>query len=201
MLPDKITLIDINEPLVTYWNEVFKDDPAVEAEYGDYFDCPADAMVSPANSFGIMDGGIDLAIRKKLGHNVEKEVQKEIETHFHGELPVGAAVLVDTEHERWPYLVAATTMRVPENVKHTANAYLAFRAVLLLIRNYNTSQPHGGEDEIRSLICCGLATGCGGMSFSRCAVQMKAAWDQVNGSPELGRFDEIYAKHRLLMTL
>src|SRR5262249_36504621 len=49
------------------WNEVFREVEIVEASAGDYFDQPADAMVSPANSFGIMDGGLDLAIRDQLG--------------------------------------------------------------------------------------------------------------------------------------
>ena len=48
MLPEKITLVDLDKPLVDYWNEVFKDDPQVSAEQCDYFDVPADAMVSPA---------------------------------------------------------------------------------------------------------------------------------------------------------
>lgn len=30
----------------------------------------AEAMVSPANSFGIMDGGLDAAIRDQLGFGV-----------------------------------------------------------------------------------------------------------------------------------
>ena len=76
MLPEIITLIDLNKPLVDYWNAVFEDDPRVSAVYGDYFETPADAMVSPANCFGIMDGGIDLAIRNVLGTRVEKRVQQ-----------------------------------------------------------------------------------------------------------------------------
>ena len=205
MLPEKITLVDLDSPLVDYWNEAFKDVPQVSAEKGDYFDFPADAMVSPANSFGIMDGGIDLAIRRELGMHVEEEVQTQILERYHGELPIGAAVAVATKHAKWPWLIAAPTMRTPGNVRDTTNAYVAFRAVLLAIRQWNQSPvefgPQKHAQEIKTLVCCGLATGCGKMTASRCAVQMKAAWDQVNGSPKFSGFAEIHAKERLLYTI
>jgi O-acetyl-ADP-ribose deacetylase (regulator of RNase III) len=196
---EKLTLIDLNEPLVTYWNEVFKDEPRVTAEYGDYFETPADAMVSPANCFGIMDGGIDLAIRNNLGAHAEEMVQGQIKDHFHGELPIGSAVCVNTGNEKWPYLIAAPTMRIPENVKRTTNAYSAFRAVLLLVESINTSYPK--DFQIRTMVCCGLATGCGKMSFAQCAIQMKAAWDQVNGPPELKSFADIHIEHAQLFAM
>ena len=196
---EHVTLIDLNEPLVTCWNEVFKDEPRVSAEYGDYFESPADAMVSPANSFGIMDGGIDLAIRNNLGVSVEKMVQGQIKDHFHGELPIGSAVAVNTGHDKWPRLIAAPTMRIPEDVRQTTNAYSAFRAILLLIESMNTSYP--GDYKIRTLVCCGLATGCGKMSYAQCALQMKAAWDQVNGPSDLKSFADIHRGHGELFAM
>ncbi|HEU0034687.1 MAG TPA: hypothetical protein VFQ53_28880 [Kofleriaceae bacterium] len=38
----------------------------------------ADAMVGPANSLGVMDGGIDLAIRDTVGFAVQRRVQQVI---------------------------------------------------------------------------------------------------------------------------
>src|SRR5204862_2581392 len=106
-------------------------------ECGDFFAAAADAMVSPANSFGIMDGGLDLAIRGAIGGDIQRRVQAVIIERHHGELPVGAAEVVETENERWPFLVIAPTMRVPEPVSNTLNAYLAFRAALLAVRRFN----------------------------------------------------------------
>lgn len=54
------------------WNQQFGDCPGVKAMAGDYFQQPADAIVSPANSFGIMDGGLDLAVRDQLGFSVQE---------------------------------------------------------------------------------------------------------------------------------
>src|ERR1700724_3686869 len=95
MLPAKIFLIDRSQFLVDEWKEQFSDCPAVEAIAGDYFQKPADAIVSPANSFGIMDGGLDLAIRDKLGFSVESKIQAIIVEKYHGELPVGCAEIVE----------------------------------------------------------------------------------------------------------
>jgi O-acetyl-ADP-ribose deacetylase (regulator of RNase III) len=81
-----------------------------------------------------MDGGLDAAIRDQLGFTVQQRVQRAIVDQHHGELPIGSAVSVETGDERWPVMIAAPTMRVPENVAQTLNAYLAFRAVLLVCK-------------------------------------------------------------------
>jgi O-acetyl-ADP-ribose deacetylase (regulator of RNase III) len=175
--PDKILLVDTWRPLCTAWSQAFGQFAGVEVFEGDFFSHDADAMVSPANSFGIMDGGLDLAIRSALGSSIQGEVQRVILERHHGELPVGAAEVVPTGHPRWPHLVVAPTMRVPESVAHTVNAYLAFRAVLLAVRRHNAS---AGVPTIRSLLVPGLGTGIGAMDARRCAAQMRMAFDQVS---------------------
>src|SRR3954463_2249894 len=158
----QILLVDRSSPMVRSWQAAFADRDDVEVIEGDYFARPAAAMVSPANSFGIMDGGLDAAIRDTLGFAVQQRAQRVIVERHHGELPVGAAELVETGDARWPVLVIAPTMRIPESVANTLNAYLAFRAVLLVCK----------RERIASVVCCGLGTGIGGMEPRRCAVQM-----------------------------
>ena len=65
MLPEKILLIDRSSALVDAWSEAFEAFPFVSCHEADFFTFDADAMVSPANSFGIMDGGLDLAAASK----------------------------------------------------------------------------------------------------------------------------------------
>jgi O-acetyl-ADP-ribose deacetylase (regulator of RNase III) len=115
----KLILVDRDGELVRAWRRAFDDIADAEVVEGDYFARDADAMVSPANSFGIMDGGLDAAIRDELGFEVQRRVQRAIVERHHGELPIGCAEIVVTDHARWQYLVAAPTMRVPENVAHT----------------------------------------------------------------------------------
>src|SRR4051812_17460998 len=122
-----VVLVDRDSALTRAWRNAFADRTDVEVSEADYFARSADALVSPANSFGIMDGGLDAAIRDTLGLTVQQRLQRAIIEHHHGELPVGAAEVVATDDPRWPYLVAAPTMRVPERVAQTLNAYHAFR--------------------------------------------------------------------------
>ena len=196
MLPERILLVDQNRALVRAWTEAFADLDGVFVLEGDFFATPADAMVSPANSFGIMDGGLDLAIRNVLGFATQQAVQDAIQAHHHGELPVGSAEIVATGHASWPFLVAAPTMRVPENVAQTLNAYVAFRAVLLAIRQHNQA----GKPVIRSVVCPGLGTGIGGIEPRRCAVHMRMAFKQVSEPPSMPSFAGIHAIHRALRT-
>lgn len=195
-LPSTIHLIDRSRPLVDKWNEQFADCPGVEAVFGDYFQRPADAIVSPANSFGIMDGGLDLAIRDQLGFAVQDRIQAVIVERYHGELPVGAAEFVRTDDPRWRFMVAAPTMRVPEPIAHTINPYLAFRAILIAVENWNRA---AGRREIDSLVCCGLGTGIGKVSPTKCAMLMRAAYQLMNEPAHVPSFDRLHAFHRSLL--
>lgn len=194
-LPSRVILIDRSQPLVDRWREQFADCPAVEVLAGEYFQRPADALVSPANSFGIMDGGLDLAIRDRLGFGVEARVQEVIVERHHGELPVGSAEVVATDDPSWRYLIAAPTMRIPEPVAFTLNAYHAFRAILVAAENFNR---RFGRREID---CCGLGTGIGQLAPVKCATQMRAAYQSVRGDARIPSFDAIHALHRALRQL
>lgn len=194
-LPRRIYLIDRTSELVDSWNLAFSGVPEVVVLKGDYFQQPADAIVSPANSFGIMDGGLDLAIRDKLGVVVESRIQQLILNKYHGELPIGCAEIIETGHHDWKYMISAPTMRVPESIEFTINAYLAFRAILLAIKNLNTIN---GNRQIDSVVCSGLGTGCGRMPSTRCAGQMFLAYKSMLFRPTIGQFDSIYDFHRSL---
>lgn len=186
----RILLVDREPAMVRAWRTAFEDRNDVEVVEGDYFSRPVAAMVSPANSFGIMDGGLDAAIRDALGFVVQQRAQRAIIERHHGELPVGSAELVDTNDERWPVLVVAPTMRIPENANQTLNAYLAFRAALLACKRAN----------IASVVCCGMGTGIGGMDPKRSAVQMRMALLHATGPARIPSFDQIHATHRVLRT-
>jgi O-acetyl-ADP-ribose deacetylase (regulator of RNase III) len=194
-LPTKIVLADLWEPLIRAWSEAFAKFDRVEVRQGDFFAEDADALVSPANSFGIMDGGLDAAIRAQLGGLVETAVQRRIVDEHHGELPVGAAEVLPTGHSRWPFLVVAPTMRVPESVAQTLNAYLAFRAALLAVAKHNHASP---SQRIHSIVVPGLGTGIGAMDARRCAAQMRIALDHVSKPPRIPSFSMIHEVHHRL---
>lgn len=89
------------------------------------------AFVSPANSFGFMNGGID-AVYMQMFPGVEDRVRKAIwnETKFN-ELLVGDALTVAaTMDEKDVWLIAAPTMRTPSVITDPSAVYLATRAAI-----------------------------------------------------------------------
>ena len=173
----KLHIRDRNTGLVDALQREFRGVAGVEVSCGDIFDATADAIVSPANSFGFMDGGIDLAYSTRFGWDVQERLQDLLRKEHAGELPVGQAVIIETYAADITWLVSAPTMRVPADVSDTVNAYLALRAALLAIRN------HSGEPRIESVLCPGLCTSVGRMPAERAARQMAHAWAVV----ELGQ--------------
>ncbi|MCE9638510.1 MAG: macro domain-containing protein [Planctomycetes bacterium] len=140
-------------------------------------DLDADAIVSPANSFGDMGGGIDRAIDQIHRGEAQRRVTAAIAERFLGELPVGAALVVQMPSRPFPFVVAAPTMRVPGNVQGSINAYLAMRAALVEVVRHNAS----GRQAILTLAVPGLGTGVGGIDPRSAAEQMRAAYDSVIG--------------------
>jgi O-acetyl-ADP-ribose deacetylase (regulator of RNase III) len=168
----KFYLRDRNQELAEAWTKHFKGVEQVAVSCGDIFDLAADAIVSPANSFGFMDGGIDLVYSNYFGWDLQERLQTLLAKEHDGELPVGQAVIVETHHERIPFLISAPTMRVPMSVANTVNAYLAFRATIRAVREHNNQT----ADPIKTVLCCGLGTATGGISPVVCAKQMSAAY-------------------------
>ena len=48
-------------------------------------------VVSPANSFGLMDGSYDLVLTEWYGNQLQERVQEYIIKNFYGEQPVGTS--------------------------------------------------------------------------------------------------------------
>jgi O-acetyl-ADP-ribose deacetylase (regulator of RNase III) len=165
-------LRDIDPKVVQAWTIHFRGLANVSISVGDIFELKADAIVSPANSFGYMDGGIDLVYVQRFGWELQDRLQSHLKEQHDGELPVGQATIVETLDREIPYLISAPTMRAPANVSTTLNAYLAFRAAIRAVKHHNVEN----EMPIRSVLCPGLCTAIGRMSPDLAARQMAAAY-------------------------
>jgi O-acetyl-ADP-ribose deacetylase (regulator of RNase III) len=181
----KIILADLQLPLIQAWEREFANDENVSVYHGSIFNVQADALVSPANSFGFMDGGIDQRISEFFGWHVQERLQTLIKEKYHGELLVGMAEIIPTDHAKIPYVISAPTMRVPmilgvENV----NVYLATRAVLLLVRYGSLEDGTPVSGKINSIVFSGMGTGVGKVPPEICAKQMKQAIYDVNDQHE-----------------
>ena len=185
----QITLTAIDEPLAAAWQRWCGDLSFVTVHRGSIFEATADAVVSPANSFGFMDGGIDRLYLEHFGATLQDRVQQRIKLDHAGELLVGAATIVETQCPSIPFLIAAPTMRVPMSLRSSINPFLAARAVFLLIRD--GTFPSGRQlgqavhEHVKSVAIPGLGTGVGRVPPVQCAKQVRAAIEDV----VLGRFE------------
>ncbi len=175
----KIYLVDINLELTEAWEKVFDGVEEVEVKTQSIFELSADAIVSPANSFGFMNGGIDFAISKNLGWYIEKKLQKKLREEYFGELLVGQVTWVETENKQFPYLISAPTMRTPMTILRSPNVYLATKAILTLIKFGKFEDGTFLKDRIKSVAIPGLGTGVGQVPAMVCARQMRIAWEDV----------------------
>lgn len=128
----KIILTAISKPLIEAWHDACGDLDCVEIIEGSILNAEADALVSPANSFGFMDGGLDRLYTAHFGVQLQRRLQDLIRDRHHGELLVGKAEILEIGAPSCArFLISAPTMRIPRILKDTVNPYLAARAALL----------------------------------------------------------------------
>lgn len=120
----RLHLVDISSRLVAAWTEAFGRFPEVEIQPENLLAIAEHCVVSPANSYGFMDGGIDAAYWAFFGRVIEQRVKEAIDRRPERMLPVGASLSVPTGHARIPYLIVAPTTTVPEAVE-SRNCYRA----------------------------------------------------------------------------
>lgn len=187
------TLIDRQEALVKAWRDEiigqqgFENFEVLQGDIFSFRPVPGPgliALVSPANSFGDMNGGIDLVYTMEFGDDLQKHLQTEIYTKKYGELIVGDALIINiprTYRGTVPIslLISAPTMRHPSVVSNTMNAYLAFRAVLIQVYEYNRRITDKNL-KIKQVICPGLGTAIGKIPVIKCAQQMYLAWTNIH---------------------
>jgi O-acetyl-ADP-ribose deacetylase (regulator of RNase III) len=174
-----IVLVGINPKLVQAWQNICGGLENVTVQYGSIFDVSCDAIVSPANSFGFMDGGLDYSISGFFGWHIQKRLQELIRTKHYGELLVGTAEIVETDHPKIPYVISAPTMRVPMILCDSVNPYLATRAVLLLIKHGKLENGTAIKEVVRTVAFPGMGTGVGRVPPEICARQMHTAIEEV----------------------
>lgn len=163
----RLHLVDIAEDVVFALEKHFRRFAEVEVCHGDITVLASGAVVSPANSQGFMDGGVDRAYARFFGSGLTRAVRDAVLARPEGHLPVGAALAVPTGNARIPYLVLAPTMFAPEQVP-AANAYRAMRAALKLV----AASPEIGD----ALFCPGLTTLVGGVTPDEAAREMSEAY-------------------------
>ena len=168
-----LVLVDLNPKMIDAWLAVFDGEPAVEIVRGSLLEEQADAWVAPTNSRAQMNGGLDGAIRTRLGPGIQARVRREV-LRAHGDfIPVGSATCVATgrTHPRW--LVSTPTMfGVADDISSTMHVALACGAALQAVRLHNEHN----SDRITSVAMPGLGAGTGRVPHAVCADLMWTAY-------------------------
>jgi O-acetyl-ADP-ribose deacetylase (regulator of RNase III) len=168
--------------------------PEVECHHGRFEDVDFDCVVSAANSFGLMDGGVDQCITDMFGLGMMNRVQNRIIQEFAGEQPVGTSIIVrgnDFPLVTQKYVAHTPTMRIPQSVTGSDNAYRAMKAALLAVQAHNRkvdlspiTTEKDKDTRINCLVTPGLATLTGRIPYDKAANQMALATFHVMNPPK-----------------
>ncbi|MDY3557774.1 macro domain-containing protein [Gemmata sp. JC673] len=154
----KVVLVDVNRAVTDAWEAVFADVPNVEIVRGSITARRTDAWVTPTNSLGRMDGGVDAAVNRHFRGRIQALVQDEIAKRYGGTMPVGAATCVPTGGLRPRFLISTPTMvQSAQDISDTLNVALACAAAFQAVHMQNAKEP--GSIESLALPGLGAATG------------------------------------------
>jgi len=101
-----ILLADHNKSTIASINEL---NPSFVVELGNPLAFDIDAVVSPANTKGIMNGGYDAVLRRYFGIAIEYTVQNYLDKF---KIDVGQAIAVKTGHPKVHWLIVTPTVSV-----------------------------------------------------------------------------------------
>ncbi len=107
-----------------------------------------DAIVNPANSLGLMGGGVALAIKRAGGDEIEREAIRR------APIPVGSAIATTAGRLKARFVIHAPTMETPAKIINTENVEKATYGALECAKNLG----------IRSVAFPGMGTGVGRVS-------------------------------------
>ncbi|MFF4620155.1 macro domain-containing protein [Nonomuraea jabiensis] len=175
--PLKVVLVDVNAKVVEEWLAAFADTPEVEIHKGSIVSEQVDAWVSPTNSRGRMDGGVDAVIKRHLGAGIQLRVQRAIRDRFDGSLPVGSAVCVPSGATNPRFLISTPTMvQSAQDVSETLNVAMACAAAFQAIHMQNEKEP----DSIKSVALVGMGAATGQVPPKVCANLMWTGYTLFN---------------------
>lgn len=188
----KFIFIDLEPNNIKIFQEVFNgiDNSLAQFEFkkvkpGFIKNGYADCIVSPANSFGLMDGGVDLEINESLNYIDESLVRPQIKLQFFGEQPIGSCLLLKTHCSNYHYLAHTPTMRIPEDVSGTDIPYSAFRTLLITLLNHNKKLKNNKSNDktndrvIETILITPFCTGAGKIDPLTSARLMRLAYDNI----------------------
>lgn len=194
-LPIDVWLIHPEAEMCDAFRTRFADLPNVSVIQSRFEDLPPhDCFVTAANSFGIMNAGIDAAVIRMHGEQLMKAVQFHILDQYLGEQPIGTSFLQPTGNNDYPYIAHTPTMRVPGSIVGTDRVYIATWAAFLAVYRHNVSA--SSSPRIRQIVFPAMGAGFGAVPFSEVARQMAAAYDHYLNPPHRMDWEMVTAREK-----
>ena len=131
-----VYLVDVNNRMTRAWEEKFADEMNVKIINMDVVgflneNSTIDGVVSAANSFGIMTGGLDAAYIQYFGTELQEAVQRKIAEVYFGEQPVGSSIAVEIPKHPGILLIHTPSMRTPQPIIDPRIVYSCTRTALV----------------------------------------------------------------------
>lgn len=138
-----------------------------------------DVLISPANSYGEIQDGIDMLYYKSFGRNdLQKHIYTNIRQYHDGELLLGDCMVVDLQKINHlngdKLLLLCPTMTIPIDVSKTRNAFYFTRALIKGLRGIKKHK------KIHKVMCPLPCIGVGNMDPKIMALQLQAAFQAID---------------------
>ena len=178
-----IYLLDCDREMIESWMDYFDNSNMGDNIYIVCNEFPSfmkrhdeiDAVVSPANAFGIMTGGYDLALTEYFGGELMKKVQEKIINEWHGEQPVGSSISVKIPNlKKECILIHTPTTRIPERIVDKRIPYYCMRSALI----------EAEKNHVKNIVIPAFGRCTGRLSSDEVAIMMFAAYSQVKNPPK-----------------
>lgn len=170
----RLYLLAVRDELADAFRSAFAGAERVEV-VGEYFEhfmashADVDGIVSPANSYGMMTGGLDKALRDYFGMALQETVREKILNEWFGEQTVGTAFAVDIPGFPGKKLIHTPTMRTPSAILDYQTVYLCMRSALM----------EAIRAGVQSLMVPAFGAGTGQVPEEMIAHNMRQAYDQI----------------------
>ncbi len=194
------TLCDRKEELINEWKKVFHNYSNIIIKKKGFFETDCQAVVSPANSYGKMRGGLDYYLSIFFDKNTPT-ICKENNIKFHEIFDNPSIASLFYKKLDW-----TIERKVTKKIKNNYKGVLPVGEAILIKTNNNKisyliSAPTmkipmdisnteniykttkailkiAEEKDIRSVLIPGLGTGVGKVSAEKCAIQMEKAFSE-----------------------
>jgi len=174
----KIIICSIDDDMSQLFIDEFKKDNKynIDVYNGDFKELNQqyDCIVSPGNSHGLMDGGIDKPIADQFGHYKDtiKKVQAILKDKHNFKQMPGTATLVKMQSDKCKYILHVPTMIIPMRITNKEVIYWGFYNLLQEVHMHNKS-----FDDIKKICMSGLGTGAGRVQGDQFVKLIKLAYD------------------------